>query len=187
MNQYEYLKEQYPETISLNQLYQICRISKRSASYLLQNKIIPCIENSANKTWRYCVALDDVITYLQQRDNAGSMIPRGATTSKRKRRSLDQSSNLNEYRANLEPYYTKINNDCPDTLLTVADISLLTGLSRVTIRSFIRDECLRAILEGNVYYIPKPWFLEYIQSSHFLLHLWRSDFMVGTNLLVEQI
>ena len=41
-NKYDYLWDQYPEYVSSNQLYKICRIAKRSAKYLLENGIIPC-------------------------------------------------------------------------------------------------------------------------------------------------
>ena len=88
MKKYESLKAKYPERISLNQLYQICRISKRSARYLLKNGVIPCIENSGNKTWRYSIAIDDVITYLRRREQWGSMIPKGMANNAREKKHL---------------------------------------------------------------------------------------------------
>jgi hypothetical protein len=41
---YDCLREQYPEYVSLDQLYRICGIAKRSALYLIQNDIIPSID-----------------------------------------------------------------------------------------------------------------------------------------------
>ena len=49
---YEYLREQYPEIISKDQLYRICHISKRKARWLLENGIIPC-EDSGKQTRRF--------------------------------------------------------------------------------------------------------------------------------------
>jgi len=41
---YDMLREQYPERISLDQLYRICRISKNSARYLVEHGIIPATD-----------------------------------------------------------------------------------------------------------------------------------------------
>lgn len=38
---YLYLLEEYPETISMDQLYKICHISKRKAKWLLEHGVIP--------------------------------------------------------------------------------------------------------------------------------------------------
>ena len=60
---YEYLRQQYPETISMDQLYRICHISKRKAKWLLENGVIPCTD-SGKQTRRFQIRLDDVITFL---------------------------------------------------------------------------------------------------------------------------
>ena len=78
---YESLRKKYPSYISLGQFYQICHIAKRSALYLLENGIIPSID-TGKKTWRYRIALDDVITYLRRREQWGSCIPPGAVSSR---------------------------------------------------------------------------------------------------------
>lgn len=39
---YRYLRRKYPETISMDQLYRICHISKRKARWLLEHGVIPC-------------------------------------------------------------------------------------------------------------------------------------------------
>ncbi len=64
---YEYLREQHPEIIFKDQFYRICRISKRKARWLLENGIIPC-EDSGKQTRRFRIRLDNVITFLEQRD-----------------------------------------------------------------------------------------------------------------------
>jgi hypothetical protein len=60
---YSYLREEYPEIISQDQLYRICRISKRKATWLLENGFIPC-KDSGKKTRRFKIRINDVITYL---------------------------------------------------------------------------------------------------------------------------
>ena len=50
------------EICSIDQLYKICKIAKRSALYLIQHGIIP-VTDTGKQTLRYKIALDDVITY----------------------------------------------------------------------------------------------------------------------------
>ena len=60
-------------------MYRICKIAKRTALYLIQHNIVPVID-TGKKTWRYQVAIDDIITYIRRREQVGSMIPPGAVT-----------------------------------------------------------------------------------------------------------
>ena len=76
---YGSLRESYPATISMDQLYRICHISKRKARWLLEQEIIPCVD-SGKKTRRFSIQLEDVITFLERRDTGllEDAIPRGA-------------------------------------------------------------------------------------------------------------
>ena len=79
---YQYLREQYSEIITKDQLYRICRISKRKALWLLENGVIPC-EDSGKKTRRFRIRLEDVIDFLERRD-AGDLdviLPQGIFSS----------------------------------------------------------------------------------------------------------
>ena len=51
---YSALLMEYPEVISKEQVYRICHISKRKATWLLENGIIPC-KDSGKKTRRFQV------------------------------------------------------------------------------------------------------------------------------------
>jgi len=64
---YSFLHDQYPEVITMDQLYRICHICKRKARWLLENGIIPC-EDSGKKTRRFKIKLDDAIEFLEYRD-----------------------------------------------------------------------------------------------------------------------
>ena len=61
---YSALLKDYPPIISKDQLYRICHISKRKATWLLENGIIPC-EDSGKKTRRFKIRIIDVIQYLE--------------------------------------------------------------------------------------------------------------------------
>ena len=75
---YSYLRREYPETISMDQLYRICHISKRKARWLLEHGVIPC-QDSGKQTRRFSIRLEDVICFLEQRDAGllGDVIPQG--------------------------------------------------------------------------------------------------------------
>lgn len=57
---YSHLLTEYPATISMDQLYKICHISKRKARWLLEHGVIPC-EDNGNQTRRFAIKLTDVI------------------------------------------------------------------------------------------------------------------------------
>lgn len=79
---YNYLRKEYSETISMEQLYRICHISKRKARWLLEHGVIPC-QDSGKQTRRFSIRLEDVICFLEQRDAGliADLIPRGIFSS----------------------------------------------------------------------------------------------------------
>jgi hypothetical protein len=170
MKKYESLKQRYPEYISLDQLYRICRISKKSALYLVQNGIIPFLD-TGKKTWKYKIALSDVITYLRRREQVGSMIPRGAASS-RHNRPHNQRKSFSEYvlrgeEHKIAEYFKYIFADYPD-VLTIADISEMTGFCKETIRRYIRFGEIKPFEVSRKWYVPKPCFLEFVASQSFI-------------------
>ena len=72
MENYTALKNKYPDFLCLDELSRVCKIAKRSACYLVEHGIIPAID-TGKKTWRYKIAIDDVIAYLEHRDKYGSI------------------------------------------------------------------------------------------------------------------
>lgn len=167
---YESLKEQYPEYVSLDQFYRICRIAKRSALYLIQNEIIPVID-TGKKTWRYKIAIDDVITYLRRREQWGSMIPRGAVSSrsnhpKTPRRTFATMVAPGEENKIAE-YFEFIYSDFPD-LLTTPDIVEMTGFSSRTILQLLKAGEIKALRVGSKYMIPKVYLLDFVQTPRYI-------------------
>jgi hypothetical protein len=79
---YNHLRGEYSETVSMEQLYQICHISKRKALWLLEHGVIPC-EDSGKQTRRFSIRLDDVIDFLRRRyaGELDDVIPHGAFSS----------------------------------------------------------------------------------------------------------
>lgn len=56
VSKYRYLLNQYPETVQKEQFRIICHISKRTARYLLQSGLVPCVQ-SGKKTRNYTIKL----------------------------------------------------------------------------------------------------------------------------------
>ena len=60
VSKYRYLLNQYPETVQKEQFRIICHISKRTARYLLQSGLVPCVQ-SGKKTRNYTITCTTVI------------------------------------------------------------------------------------------------------------------------------
>lgn len=172
MRKYEALKTQYPEYISLDQLHRICRIAKRSARYLVENGIIPATD-TGNKTWRWKIAIDDVIDYLRRRDKLGSMIPTGAVNSKENKNYA--TGNRHSFAQLVTPgreqmvvdYFAHLCTEYDD-VLTVSDIVEITGLHKNSLQKFLSAGHIKSITDSPRYIIPKRYFLEFVGTKRFL-------------------
>ena len=124
---YSYLRREYPETISMDQLYRICHISKRKARWLLEYGVIPC-QDSGKQTRRFSIQLEDVICFLEQRD-AGlldDVIPQGIFSSESSHPVRPARQVLDE--DGLCVYLMKCWEDWPD-MLTTRQAAELCGYS----------------------------------------------------------
>ena len=63
----EMIRAEYPEILSSEQIRQILGISKRKASWLLNNGHISC-QISEKETRKYKIQREDLIAYLTDRD-----------------------------------------------------------------------------------------------------------------------
>jgi len=174
MRKYQSLKKQYPEYVSLDQLYRICKISKKSARYLVESGTIPAID-SGKKTWRYKIAMGDVIKYLIKRDKAGSMIPMGRAANCVKdheitplnRRSYFKIISTDRKKKRTIEYFRNLCSDFDDLLFT-EDIVAITGLSSKTILRLLRNKCICSIGRYPRYLIPKEYLLNFLVTPRFL-------------------
>lgn len=173
MKKYEVLRKHYPEYVSLDQLSRICKIAKRSASYLITQGIIPSID-TGKKTWRYKIALDDVIVYLRKREQVGSMIPRGVISSRNGARTRNPGNHKTfalileqEQTSELAEYFNFVFSDFDD-VLTAEDISEMTGLNRSTVLKLLKAGHIKSIMVHPRYMIPKQYLLDFVITRKFL-------------------
>lgn len=172
---YDYLREQYPEIISKDQLYRICHISKRKARWLLENGIIPC-EDSGKQTRRFHIRLEDVIMFLERRD-AGLLqteIPvgifsSGVHSSAQPRQTLDSRA--------LCAFLLERWVDVPD-MLTVQQAASLCGYRPATINNWIGKGRMKAVPCRGRNLIPKGFLVERLASREVQLSSNHPEFYI---------
>ena len=149
---YSAIIKSYPPVITLEQLYQICHISKRKAKWLLETGRIPC-QDSGKKTRRFKIRTEDVVTYLTERTSNPDKYkaPNGMFNSAKDTRTLQcGSKRTGAFAIDASCYHAYISNlwyDLPDAL-TTSQIHACTGISKTTINQWL----IKAEVEGVILY-----------------------------------
>ena len=158
---YQYLREQYPEIITKDQLYRICRISKRKALWLLENGVIPC-EDSGKKTRRFRIKLEDVIDFLERRDagELGFILPQGIFSS-----SSHPVCQAHTYLDSEElcTFILAEWDDQPDTL-TVREAAELCGYSVHAVNGWVRKGTVASVAYHGANLVAKESLAEWLAS-----------------------
>lgn len=161
---YSFLYDQYPEVITMDQLYRICHISKRKARWLLENGVISC-KDSGKKTRRFKIKLEDVIEFLELRDAGflNDMMPVGIFSSKgygypprQSRTRLDNGV--------LQVFLLDRWVDSPD-MLTVPQTAALCGYSAATIERWFQKDLLVGIHYRGMILLSKESLAEWLASD----------------------
>jgi hypothetical protein len=156
---YDFLRKEYPETISLEQLYCICHISKRKALWLLEHGVIPC-EDSGKQTRRFRILLEDVIDFLTRRDagELGAVIPHGTFSS---------GSHSKPYTyLNSEALFSLLIDrwkHAPD-MLTVKQAETICGYGTTTMNRWLQLGHVKGVPYYGVNLISKESLAEYLAS-----------------------
>lgn len=159
---FDELRQLYSETITMEQFYQIAHISKRKASWLLTNSIVPC-EDSGKQTRRFKIRLDDVIGYLQkvQSGTLDVSIPRGIFTSgadiRPPREYLDCDELKGQFLAN---WYA-----APD-MLTIKQASEVSGYVGTSILRWVNRKQVKGVLYHERYLISKESLADFLSSKN---------------------
>lgn len=160
---YENLRQDYHETISMEQFYKIAHISKRKAKWLLENGIIPC-EDSGKQTRRFRLHLTNVIEFLRQRE-AGALegvVPVGGFTDSHPRdipvQEYLDSEELTEY------LLTQWQGE-PD-MLTVKQAAALCGYVPTSINRWVQEKQIEAVLYFGNNLISKESLATFLASPY---------------------
>ncbi len=156
----EMIRKDYPEIISSEQVRQILGISKRKASWLLNNGHIPC-QISKKETRKYKIKRDDLIAYLSDREKHPEkyIVPKGvfstAKTTQRKEEGFPMVL-PQDFREWLETEWQKL----PD-VLTAEKIEKRTGYSKKTILRWMRTKRLECVVLPNDFVTTKEWLVDF--------------------------
>ena len=162
MSKYDYLRSQYPQTVSKEQLYKICGIAKDTAWVFLQAGVIPC-EDTGKKTRRYIIKLDDVIAFMEKRD-LGQIPTRGDLMYLRprpKKLGVRDSATWKQYQTR---YFQELLKDMPDAV-TPQEMGDFVGLSKAIIQQHILHGNIEAANVGRYYMISKESVLGFMHSD----------------------
>lgn len=161
--------EQYPEILSKEQFRIVAHMSKRTATYLLESKILPS-ENTGGKTRCYRIKKQDIITFFEDLEMSPKKIimpPDWYSTKKDVKvspyavRSLPKKVFDKDY---LRKFYTTKLKDYKD-IISVTKVAEFTGYRSSTVTQWIRDGKLKALQLPGRYIIPKVYLIDWLSSE----------------------
>lgn len=159
---YDEIIENHPSTITLDQFYRICHISKRKAKWLLENGIVPC-QDSGKKTRRFKIQTVDVVYYLQQLEiNPEEVQPpvgifnSGYYNHEKVIRPIT-AQNSRSFKA-----YIIMKWSPESDLLRISDVHQLTGYHPMTISHWLASGKLKSIKISNKRIVAKAWLVDFM-------------------------
>lgn len=158
---FDELRQLYPETITMEQFYRIAHISKRKASWLLTNGVVPC-EDSGKQTRRFKIKLDDVIEYLQkvQGGTLNVSIPNGIFASGASSKPPQEYLDCDELKEQfLADWY-----DAPD-MLTIKQASEISGYVGTSILRWVNRKQVKGVLYHERYLVSKESLADFLSSK----------------------
>lgn len=144
-----------------DQLYRICHISKRKATWLLENGIIPC-RDSGKKTRRFQIYTADVVNYLITLENEPQKvaIPVGIFTSNKYRKKRENPV-AHLPRSELKKHLCLKWRSEPDAL-TITQISKITGYNMQTVGQWISKGKLQYVSCPDGRKVAKRWLIQFM-------------------------
>ena len=159
--------KKYPEVMSKEQLYKVCHVAKRTATYLLQSGLIPNTY-TGKQTRCYQIKKSDVIAFLEDREvNPDKYILPKMLESTGKKNPVYKIRILpgeTFSRAKIRAFYENDLKKEKD-VLTVADVVRITGYRRTTVSSWVRNNRLNGFLTGGKLMIPKTYLLDFLSDG----------------------
>ncbi|NLO47500.1 MAG: helix-turn-helix domain-containing protein [Clostridiales bacterium] len=167
---YDDLRKTYPKTMSKEQFRIAAHISKATALYLIENKLIPC-RDTKKKTRRYTIKTNDVIAYLQDRvvspekylATDGWYLKRSGNKHAR-RTCKDKLLRLTPEQVEmLRAYYQNEMSDLED-VMSVKVFAEFLGYSPSTIINWCNNRYVKAFDISGRFMIPKICAIDFLVS-----------------------
>lgn len=158
--EYARLLAEYPPVIALDQLYRICRISKRKGRWLLENGVIPCVD-TGRKTHRFQVKMTDVIAFLERRKNGEITLPAGIFSNHRAcHKEAPLILDERRFSAYLEREWAAL----PDALSARA-VAVLLGYHRTTVNGWAEQSKMPSIHYFGETVFAKEQLIDFLVST----------------------
>ena len=179
----EEIRCNYPETLSLENIRCILRISKRKTAWMLQNGIIRC-EISEKKTKQYTVKMDDLFEYLDKVEQADPSVkmPVGRFTSRKSKVETAGETSIHPVLYNRPPedfrlwledeWYAE-----PD-LLYSNDVSRITGYAKTSVNRWMEKKILRTVKAQSGVFTTKAWLIDFYYEHAYSIVM-KSDAHIG--------
>ena len=152
-----------PDEMSKEQFTIICRISKATATKLLESGIVPCV-HSGKKTRCYTIRKTDVQAYLKNRKGNITL-----HDSYDKNGSILLMENPPEEIVRLlYDFYSEKLSGYHD-VITIKDVICFTGYCKESVNRWCRSNDIKHFTRNRKHYIPKRFFIEFLCSARFRL------------------
>ena len=157
--------DEVPDVITMEQLYRLCHIGKKTARYLLKSGKIPC-KYSGKKTRCNKILKKDVMAYLSDREKFPEFYKAVDGWYAKNANVKIEPHALPEIRDDLHEYYTYLLRNEPD-VMTNDMISEMCGYSIPAINSWIRRNQLKHFTVRGRYLVPKVFLVDFFCSPRF--------------------
>jgi len=151
------LLSDFPEYITKEQMYKVCKISKKKARLLLLHGLIPC-ENTGKSTHSYKIKTADVAVYLQEREKHPEKytiineLPSDAPPE------FNEKRQKSLYQTALMAY---------DDILRLDDVAQISMFSTKTVCEWVKQGKLKAFNINRTLYIPKISLIEFMVTPYY--------------------
>lgn len=170
----EHIRNTYPSVLSLENVREILRISKRKAAWMLHNGYIKCTINE-KKTRNYKIEIDDFLDYIDkvEQSNPSVCLPSGIFSSKKTKshhKELDfvppcfNQKPPDEFKDWLADEWFDV-----DELLAIKNVSQLIGYSENTIQRWAHQKKLKTVWYQNHLFTTRDWLIEYLFTDGYLV------------------
>ena len=162
-SKYQWILDTYPETITKEQLYKLCHVSKKTAQHYLVNGIIPCV-NTGKKTRQYTIRTMDVVKFLELRDRDPDICLAPLGWYKQSATVYQPRVHSPAMQKKLKAALEIILQDYPD-VLTSDQAAEVTGYNHETIVRWCGKKKLVFFSIRRSYLIPKISLVEYLTKN----------------------
>ncbi len=164
------IRKNYPPILTLDNVRVILRISKRKASWMLQNGIIKCTDNG-KKTRQFQIKVEDLFDYMSrvENDDPTVSVPCGLFSTKKAKTHREDTIIPPRWVHEKPPddyalYLADKWCDC-DEILRSEDIAEMTGYTRKTVQKWITEKKLKSVWTQTELITTKEWFIEFYQTQ----------------------